>query len=201
MFDGGLILFVSINTTVYINNIKLTPRSFFAKAEEIQSFDKDRALTVLMYKTRRNAGAPWDDNVHSLRGLEEFVRKDGDKFQKRKRHIGTILKEQARLKSAAGVSDLANASRTMKKSPEELQSELLRGVSCSLSKTDKQRALSVAMKDEKASVIRTNSGRRLLGQFMTKINQWSSSRSLEEHPRSSRMLMANEGSSRNAKES
>ena len=69
-----------------------------------------------MYRTRKNNGVPWDDDVHSLRGLEEILnQRKNEKTRRTKRqdYIKAVLEEQARLKSAAGQEELAMASRAM----------------------------------------------------------------------------------------
>lgn len=131
-----------------------------------------------MYKTRKNSGVAWDDNVHSLRGLEDLLtqkKNETTRRSKRMEHRAAVLKEQKRLKSGAGQKELAAAAASINKSPEVLQSELLRGVSCSLSKGDKHRALALAMRDERASSCsRQGSARRLMKKMRSKLNIWAS---------------------------
>ena len=137
-------------------------------------FDKDRALTVLMFTTRKNNGMPWDDNLHSLRGLEEIIsqRKNvKSRREKLKSHMEAVLREQERLKSPAGREELETAALAIGKRPENLYCELLRGVSCSISKSDKQRALGLGQKDEKFNLCRTGSARRLLEKFKTRLHR------------------------------
>lgn len=151
---------------------------FVIKKEEINRFDKDRALTALMFRTRKSNGVAWDDNLHSLRGLEEILQNqrkaDKTKKERRKELITAILKEQQRLKTESGQHDLAVAALSIKKTKNDLHDELLRGISCSMTKIDKQRAIGLAQKDEKAAGRHRTSSRRLLMAFKTKISQWVS---------------------------
>jgi hypothetical protein len=144
----------------------------------LNRFDRDRSLTVMMYRERKDSGVPWDDNVHSLRGLEEalFQKKDEKSRQaKRSEHVKAVLSEQERLESEACREELALAAKTIRKHEKELAAELLRGVSCSLSKADKQRALGLALKDEKASSCSSKgSARKLLSKVKSKLYVWAS---------------------------
>ena len=179
---------------------------------ELNSFDRDRALTVLMYQTR-NKSVLWDDNEHSLRGLEEYITSSdtcdchsksstatSSRRTTRKELIQAVLNEQTRLRDMEeGRKEVAQASKMACMTPEELIRELLRGVSCSLSKCDKQRAIQYAQKDEKevnaynpkwkdpwmstnqyynhvTSIMNQftpNSRRRYLSMVKNKINDWS----------------------------
>ena len=181
---------------------------------ELNSFDRDRALTVLMYQTR-NKSVLWDDNEHSLRGLEEYTgitssdtcdchskssTATSSRRTTRKELIQAVLNEQTRLRDMEeGRKEVAQASKMACMTPEELIRELLRGVSCSLSKCDKQRAIQYAQKDEKevnaynpkwkdpwmstnqyynhvTSIMNQftpNSRRRYLSMVKNKINDWS----------------------------
>jgi len=151
------------------------------KASDLNQFDtsfKDRALTVLMYRTRKNNGVPWEDDVHSLRGLEDLTdqrKTEKPRRTKRQEYVRAVLDEQARLKSPEGQNELNAASRAIHKPPEELLAELLRGVSCSLSKADKHRALALGMKDQRASgVSRHGSARKLMKQVTSRLYGWAS---------------------------
>jgi hypothetical protein len=142
----------------------------------LNSFDRDRALTIMMYQTR-NKALPWDDNVHSLRGLEEYYspshnnnhnNNSGDESDTkssssssnsngrrmmRKVLIQSVLTEQTRLQhTIQGQTEVALACRGYHMTSNELIRELIRGVSCSLSKSDKQRAIQIAQKDEKEAL-------------------------------------------------
>lgn len=182
----------------------------------MNSFDRDRALTVLMYQTR-NKSVPWDDNEHSLRGLEEYVSassaNDGldmntnksssssSRRTTRKDLIQSVLNEQTRLRDTVeGRKEVMQASKVSGMTAKELIRELLRGVSFSLSKYDRQRAVQIAQKDERevnaynprwkdqlmstnqyynniTSTIMTqftpNSRRRYLTMVKSRINDWS----------------------------
>jgi hypothetical protein len=161
----------------------------------LNRFDKDRALTVLTYETRnRTNGSPWDDNLYSIRGLEEYVSssqhtpaKTGPQMSDevkssrratRKELIQTVINEQCRLRnSSAGREEVSLAARGLGTSEQELIAELLRGVSCSLSKMDKQRAIQFANKDEKEVGAKCNHSnqnrRRYLAMVKGKINDWA----------------------------
>jgi hypothetical protein len=142
--------------------------------EDIQKFDKDRAYTVLMYRARRNSGAPWNDDEESVRGVEESLSKDG-KLQHRIHHRNTVLAEQRRLRTPEGREELCAAAKSIHQPPHELQAELLRGVSCAASKQDKHRALALALKDQKSAVGNSGSARQLLRRLKVKLSQWSPS--------------------------
>jgi hypothetical protein len=204
---------------------------------ELNSFDRDRALTVLMYQTR-NKSISWDDNEHSIRGLEEYVNasstdccdatpastiastllnitsnasnskaststpsSSSTRRTSRKDVIQAVLHEQTRLRDTEeGRKELQQAcGKLTNMTPEELILELLRGVSFSLSKCDKQRAIQIAQKDEKEvnannpkwkdpwmstnqyythvtalmNQFTPNSRRRHLSMVKNKINDWS----------------------------
>ncbi len=175
-----------------------------------------------MYQTR-NKSIPWDENEHSLRGLEEYTTaatttttsnhhtsSDGysdatttSRRTTRKELIQSVLQEQTRLRDTArGRDEVVQASKMSGMPAEELIRELLRGVSCSLSKCDRQRAIQLAQKDEKevsvynpkwrdqlmsttqyynniTSIMMNQftptSRRRYLGMVKNKINDWSNS--------------------------
>jgi hypothetical protein len=142
---------------------------------DLQRFDKDRALTALMYETRTANSPPWDDNLYSIRGLEEYVGShpvsshtpfpaaplrhmksgpDEGAASPRRRHrqalIQAVLAEQARLQHDTGRAEVATAAAALGNTRvADLVAELLRGVSCAQSKGDKQRALQLGQKDEK----------------------------------------------------
>ena len=152
------------------------------QADDLQKFDKDRALTVLMYRTRKNNGVPWADDVHSLRGLEEFLQQRKDEKPRRvklQEYVKAVLTEQQRLKTAAGHEELVAASCAIQTTPEDLYAELIRGVSCSHSKIDKHRALALGMKDQKMSGCssRHGSARKLMKQVKSKFYSWASTSS------------------------
>lgn len=130
-----------------------------------------------MYQTRKNNGVAWDDNVHSIRGLEEALsqrKNEKSRRTRRKEFLKAVLSEQDRLNSEIGRQELALAAKAIKKDEHELAAELLRGVSCSLSKVDKQRALGVAAKDEKASSsCHKGSARKLLLKVTGKFAVWA----------------------------
>lgn len=96
--------------------------------DDLKRFDRDRALTALMYRSGKhpNGGdGPWDDNVHSIRGLEDFLcgvpcrnREFGggsppaslssstcfassgtDRERERREHVRAVLLEQERLRA------------------------------------------------------------------------------------------------------
>lgn len=146
----------------------------FLQKEDIQKFDKDRAYTVLMYRARRNSGAAWNDDEESVRGLEESLSKDG-KLQHRILHRNTVLSEQRRLRTPEGREELCAAAKSIHQHPQDLQAELLRGVSCAASKQDKHRALALALKDQKLAIGNSMSARQLLRRVKTKLAQWSPS--------------------------
>jgi hypothetical protein len=155
------------------------------QSEDLKKFDKDRALTVLMYKARKNNGSvAWDDNEHSIRGLEEALsqrKDDKSRVERRREFIKAVLGEQERLKQTeTGREELSIAAKALRKKESELAAELIRGVSCSLSKMDKQRAIGLALKDEKASGVNRGSAHRLLMKVTGKISGWvnTSSKSL-----------------------
>jgi hypothetical protein len=177
-----------------------------------------------MYQTR-NKSIPWDDNEHSLRGLEEYTTaatatidhtstsstsSDGhsdatttSRRTTRKELIQSVLLEQTRLRDTArGRTEVVQASKVSGLAPEELVCELLRGISCSLSKCDRQRAIQLAQKDEKEVIVYNpkwrdqlmsttqyynnitsmvmhqftpTSRRRYFGMVKNKINDWSNS--------------------------
>lgn len=135
-----------------------------------------------MYRTRKSGGAPWDDDLHSLRGLEETLhQRPNEPTRRGRRHeyVKAVLAEQDRLRSAAGREELAAASRAMQAPPGELAAELIRGVSRGHTRADKHRALALALKDQKASANsnRHGSARRLMKQVKTKLYGWASTSS------------------------
>lgn len=137
---------------------------------------------MLMYRTRKNQSVPWDDDVHSLRGLEEILHQRNDEKPrrvKRQEYVRAVLAEQARLKSPAGQEELVAASRAVQTSPAALVPELIRGISCSHSKIDKHRAMALALKDQKASgsSIQHGSARKLMKHVKTKLYSWASTSS------------------------
>ena len=137
---------------------------------------------MLMYRTRKNNSVPWDDDVHSVRGLEEILNQRKDEKPRRVRrqeYVKAVLAEQERLKSPAGQEELVVASRAVQTTPEALLPELIRGISCSHSKIDKHRAMALALKDQKASgsSIQHGSARRLMKHVKTKLYNWASTSS------------------------
>lgn len=142
-----------------------------------------------MYRTRKRNGVVWDDNVHSLRGLEEMMSKPGDKSRasKRKDHRRAVLNEQTRLLDPAIQNEVAAAAVMVKKSLQDLCAELIRGVSCSHSKTDRQRALGYGQRDERYACRGSSSSRKLLEKLRVKFNGWAtaSNRSLHTSDRES----------------
>lgn len=100
----------------------------------MQSFQKDSALTALMYVKRREANVPWEETEYSIRGLEELVQKaamrPGEK-PGRARHCARVLAEQEKLKSQDNICS----------------AERLRGISSSSSKTDRASAIIKAKYD------------------------------------------------------
>jgi hypothetical protein len=191
--------------------------------DDLNRFDKDRALTVLLYRTRKSHNVPWDDNLHSLRGLEESLQSskssksshaERSKKERRDSVIHAVLKEQERLKTPAGARELAAAAQAMIKATcnnsnkqqqqqpvlmteRDVYDELLRGVSCSLSKVDKQRAIGLAQKDEKWSGRnwQRTSSRRMLASLKTKLSSWvtTSNGSLAESVKSATSTNSNGG--------
>jgi hypothetical protein len=194
--------------------------------DDLNRFDKDRALTVLLYRTRKTHNVPWDDNLHSLRGLEESLQSskssksnshaaERSKKERRDSVIHAVLKEQERLKTPAGARELAAAAQAMIKATNnnnnkqqqqqqpvlmterDVYDELLRGVSCSLSKVDKQRAIGLAQKDEKWSGRnwQRTSSRRMLASLKTKLSAWvtTSNGSLAESVKSVTSTNSNGG--------
>lgn len=129
-----------------------------------------------MYRTRKDNGVPWDDDLYSLRGLEEFLTEQKKtRNDRRKEIVQAVLNEQERLKSDEGQQELAEASDANNKTTDELLRELLRGVSCSHSKADKHRALALAMKDNKpGSSHRQGSARKLMKKLKNKVYAWAS---------------------------
>ena len=169
-----------------------------------------------MHQTR-NKSVPWDDNEHSLRGLEEYTSacttNDGletntnkssssssSRRTTRKELIQSVLNEQTRLRDTEdGRKEVLQASKVSGMSSDELTRELLRGVSFSMSKCDRQRAIQIAQKDEKEvnvyisrwkdqfmstnqyynnitsimTQFTPNSRRRYLTMVKSKINDWS----------------------------
>jgi hypothetical protein len=166
----------------------LLPVYIGTQKSDLEKFDKDRSLTILMHKTQKHNGVAWDDNVHSLRGLEEVLnQRKGDKSRRRRRqdHIQAVLSEQEKFQTDEGRQELTAPARTIKKSEADLYVELLRGISCSHSKADKARALALAQKDERAagatpSALHGGSARTLMMNIKSKISVWTttSSRSL-----------------------
>lgn len=140
-----------------------------------------------MYRTRKNNGVVWDDDVHSLRGLEELLTKPGVKTKSSRRveHRNAVLLEQERLRDPVTKREVEAASIAMRRPEKDLPAELLRGVSCSISKTDRQRALGYAQKDERFVSRGSSSTRRLLEKLKIRFNGWSnlSSRSLHSSDR------------------
>ena len=135
-----------------------------------------------MYLTRKNNSVPWDDDVHSLRGLEEILHQRKDEKPrrvKRQEYVRAVLAEQERLKSPVGQEELVSASRAIQTTPEALAPELIRGVSCSHSKIDKHRAMALALKDQKANGCSSmhGSARKLMKQVKTKLYSWASTSS------------------------
>jgi hypothetical protein len=192
--------------------------------DDLNRFDKDRALTVLLYRTRKSHNVPWDDNLHSLRGLEESLQSsksssssksnshaERSKKERRDSVINAVLKEQERLKTPAGARELAAAAQAMIKATNnnkqqqppvlmterDVYDELLRGVSCSLSKVDKQRAIGLAQKDEKSAGRnwQRTSSRRMLASLKTKLSSWvtTSNGSLAESVKSATSTNSNGG--------
>jgi hypothetical protein len=182
-----------------------------------------------MYQTR-NKSVPWDDNVHSTRGLEEHTSPNdeshnttsisattasnnavpssaataptsssGNPYSRtRYKVIQAVLNELTRLRDTEqGRKEVCIAAKGYGISQQELRRELLRGVSCSMSKLDKQRAIQIAQKDEKEICVTNrnnnitnfsnnilsngisfmnftpNSRRKYLSMVKGKINEWS----------------------------
>jgi hypothetical protein len=176
-----------------------------------------------MYQTR-NKSIPWDDNVHSIRGLEEHTSSSSSSHQQndesnststttttnntsnvttpsskttslssaysrnRYKVIHAVLQEQTRLRDTIeGRKEVCLAAKWYGISQIELRRELLRGISCSLSKLDKQRGIQIGQKDEKEVHMMNrnytggiafmnftpNSRRRYLSMVKGKINEWA----------------------------
>lgn len=114
---------------------------------DLERFEKDRSLTVLMYQTQNDKGIAWEEKEYSVRGLEEYVdRKIRNRRQHMKEHIQSVLTEQDRLRTA-GI-------------PVE-NSECIRDTSMQFSKHDANRAIAIGTKDAK-EVGHGISARRLL---------------------------------------
>jgi hypothetical protein len=50
------------------------------QADDLKRFDRDRAITAHLHRTGKGhdgGDGPWDDNVHSIRGLEDFLKISG----------------------------------------------------------------------------------------------------------------------------
>lgn len=69
-----------------------------AQIDDLGRFNRDRALTALMYLRRSTSGVAWDDNEYSIRGLEEAVRKNHTSQRERRDHVRSVLLEQHRLR-------------------------------------------------------------------------------------------------------
>lgn len=123
---------------------------FYSKAD-LERFDKDRSLTVLMYHTQNDKGITWEEKEYTLRGLEEYVdRKTRNRRQHLKDHVRAVLAEQDRLK-AAGIP-INN-------------SEYIRDVSLQISKNDASRAIAIGNKDAKEIGLGSSTRRLLMQKF------------------------------------
>jgi len=107
---------------------------FISQVDDVKRFEKDRLLTVHMYMLRRKAGATgarcWNDNIDSIRGLEDLL--DSERKQKLvTSHRLSVIQEQERIRAQNSKcpDSIANpeavlaqaAKRTSKESRQEAQ--------------------------------------------------------------------------------
>ena len=111
----------------------LTP----TQKKDVECFEKDCALTALMYVKRKEVGVPWDEGGkdYTLRGLESLIRNVNKDCSERDEHVLRVLKEQERLHD-----------QQRKKKSDDL-SQRLRSASCQSSKADRIRAMNRARED------------------------------------------------------
>jgi hypothetical protein len=121
------------------------------QSSDVQAFQKDSALTAVMYIKRREANIAWEENEYSIRGLEEMIQKasmkPGEKC-KRERHCAKVLAEQERLRTQNLLSP-----------------ERLRGASSSSSKADRAAAIIKAEHDAVFCGYKTDRRAKLVRQF------------------------------------
>lgn len=134
-------------------------------------------VILAWYRTHLNESLTLRLNIHSFH-REEFLsqkaKHEKSKRAQRKEHVKAVINEQERLNSATGREELSKAATSIKQCEEDLAAELLRGVSCSLSKADKQRALGLALKDEKGSgSSHRGSARKLMMRVTSKLQIWA----------------------------
>lgn len=82
-------------------------------------FEKDRAITAFMYLRKREKGYRWDDNVDSIRGIEEHAKGEPPRALLRQCHAQRVLQEQQRLKEEGLFIDVESLCEASAKSSAE----------------------------------------------------------------------------------
>lgn len=80
-------------------------------------FQRDCALTAVMYKRRKHAAMPWDDNEHSIRGLDDCTK--SSKNIVRRKHLQEVLEAQKQLHMEGRYYDTTFLSEVAIKSSQE----------------------------------------------------------------------------------
>jgi hypothetical protein len=86
-------------------------------------FLKDRLLTAHIYFKRKEKGMPWNDDEHSIRGIEEAIRND-PKNQKRESHAKRIIEHYNKIKESSNV-DIESLSEFSSRSSRESRSQAI----------------------------------------------------------------------------
>jgi hypothetical protein len=108
----------------------------FSQEEDLYRFDRDRGLTALSYRRKKDIGIYWDDNHNdSIRGLEEGFRKESENRDNRRRQVMKVLttQKQERLAGRQPCPDV------------------LREVATKASKENRHRAVVLAKEDSVAA--------------------------------------------------
>lgn len=151
--------------------------------DDMYRFERDRALTAFMYQRRRDRGnLQWDDNVNSIRGLEDAISAVSNadmsitpiKALLRKQHMQLVVAEYVRLKDDG----------------REYDALALAEVSCRSSSEAKVAALSLARDD---AIAAGYSRTTLLKKVRSKLSIWLESGS---NSGSTRTLNNSNGSSK-----
>ena len=122
--------------------LTFAPTRLNIQEDDFYKFDRDRALTALIYRSSRRNGMSWDDDKESVRGLEEIWLKE-KKQDIRRRHAMTVLTAQKQEILAGRRPD----------------PEILGEVSAKASKEYRQRAVALGKEDSVAAGTRHRSFR------------------------------------------
>jgi hypothetical protein len=130
-----------MHSSSVLSNFRSLPSlvdSFFSfeyiQMDDLYRFDRDRSLTALTYKRKRQSGISWDDDKDSIRGLEEIFSKE-NKHHIRRRLVMKVLTAQKQAVLAGRKPD----------------AELLRELSAKASKECIQRATAFGKEDSVAA--------------------------------------------------